>query len=209
MCWLLAVGIFGAKTADPAATVDTAKITHTVFFDVEILKNGAVEKSGRIEMGLFGDVVPKTVENFRALCTGEKSVGKEKLHFAGSSFHRIIPNFMIQGGDFTNHNGTGGKSIYGVRFEDENFVLKHTRAGLLSMANAGKNTNGSQFFVTTAKTSWLDGKHVVFGKVTKNYDLVKAIEAVGTQGGAPQAGYKVVIKNSGQSPVVTDNKKEL
>jgi peptidylprolyl isomerase len=195
---LLASVVASGKTA--ADTVDTAKITHRVYFDLEILKNGSVEKAGRVEFGLFGDVVPRTVENFRALCTGEKSTAKEKLGFAGSSFHRIIPNFMIQGGDFTNHNGTGGKSIYGVRFEDENFVLKHTRAGLLSMANAGKNTNGSQFFVTTAKTAWLDGKHVVFGKVTKNYELVKAIEAVGTQGGAPQAGYKVVVKASGELP---------
>ena len=187
--------VLAAKTA---ATVDTATITHTVYFDVEILKNGSVEKSGRVEFGLFGDIVPKTVENFRALCTGEKSTSKEKLGFAGSGFHRIIPNFMIQGGDFTHHNGTGGKSIYGVKFEDENFTLKHTRAGLLSMANAGRNTNGSQFFVTTAKTAWLDGKHVVFGKVTKNYELVKAVEAVGTQGGSPQAGYKVVVKAAGE-----------
>jgi peptidylprolyl isomerase len=177
-----------------AQTVDTAKITHTVYFDFEIQKNGAVTQSGRVEFGLFGDVVPKTVENFRALCTGEK----DKLAYAGSTLHRIIPNFMLQGGDFTNHNGTGGKSIYGVRFEDENFELKHSRAGLLSMANAGKNTNGSQFFMTVAKTAWLDGKHVVFGKVTKNYELVKEIEALGTQGGAPQAGYKIFIKAAGE-----------
>ncbi|KAF5828155.1 cyclophilin [Dunaliella salina] len=165
-----------------------------VFFDVAA--DG--QPMGRIVFNLFKDDVPKTAENFRALCTGEKGVGRsgKPLHFKGSSFHRVIPDFMLQGGDFTAGNGTGGESIYGAKFEDENFKLKHTKPGLLSMANAGPNTNGSQFFITTVVTSWLDGKHVVFGEVAEGMNVVKAVEALGSSSGRTKKN--ITIAECGQ-----------
>jgi peptidylprolyl isomerase len=141
----------------------------------------------------FDDVTPKTTENFKSLCTGEKGIGKsgKPLHFKDSIFHRVIPGFMAQGGDFTNGNGTGGESIYGSKFNDENFIKKHDSAGLLSMANAGPNTNGSQFFITFDKTSWLDGNHVVFGKVIDGMDVLKSIEKHGSDSGKTNAEIKI------------------
>ena len=165
-----------------------------VFFDITI----GGKPVGRVVMELRADVAPKTAENFRALCTGEKGVGisGKPLHYKGSTFHRIIPEFMCQGGDFTRGNGTGGESIYGMKFADENFELKHTTPGLLSMANAGPNTNGSQFFLTTVETPWLDGKHVVFGQVVEGLDVVELMEQVGSRSG--QTLEPVVIADCGQ-----------
>ncbi|CAE6421892.1 unnamed protein product [Rhizoctonia solani] len=180
------------------------------FFNISI--GGGEAK--RIEFKLYDDVVPRTADNFRRLCKGEPTAGKDGTYgYAGSAFHRIIPQFMLQGGDFTRGDGTGGKSVYGNKFDgslpfpqihtdeplpfliDENFKLKHTKPGLLSMANAGKNTNGSQFFITTVVTSWLDGKHVVFGEVVSGMDVVRAIEAQGSDDGTPKK--KVTIVDCG------------
>lgn len=165
-----------------------------VYFDIAI--GGSPE--GRVVMELYADTTPRTAENFRALCTGEKGTGQsgKPLHYKGSTFHRIIPGFMCQGGDFTAGNGTGGESIYGAKFPDENFVKKHTGLGVLSMANAGPGTNGSQFFICTAETPWLDGKHVVFGKVVEGMDVVRAMEKAGSSTG--RTSKTVEISDSGQ-----------
>nr|XP_005584434.2 CMRF35-like molecule 9 isoform X4 [Macaca fascicularis] len=176
-----------ADAAAEESPVLLAMVNPTMFFDIAV--DG--EPLGRVSFELFADKVPKTAENFRALSTGEKGFG-----YKGSCFHRIIPGFMGQCSDFTRHNGTGGKSIYGEKFEDENFILKHTGPGILSMANAGPNTNGSQFFICTAKTEWLDGKHVVFGKVKEGMNIVEAMERFGSRNG--KTSKKITIADCGQ-----------
>ncbi|KAA8647363.1 hypothetical protein EYZ11_012943 [Aspergillus tanneri] len=165
------------------------------FFDVQYAPVGtSATQTKRITFKLYEKDVPKTARNFRELCKKPQGEG-----YKGSTFHRIIPNFMLQGGDFTRHNGTGGRSIYGEKFADENFIHKHTGPGILSMANAGPNTNGSQFFITTATTSWLDGKHVVFGEVTEeSMSVVRDIEALGSSSGTVRSAVKPTIVDCGE-----------
>jgi peptidylprolyl isomerase len=197
------MGIFGSKevtkleaetSEGPSWARELSKSNPVVFFDITVDD----QPLGRIEMTLAKDMVPKTAENFRALCTGEKGTGQsgKPLHYKGSSFHRVIPRFMCQGGDFTRGNGTGGESIYGAKFADENFKLKHSGPGILSMANAGPNTNGSQFFICTVPTPHLDGKHTVFGYVSKGMNIVKAIEGYGSQSGSTDG--KITIADCGE-----------
>ncbi|KAJ3692792.1 hypothetical protein LUZ60_011887 [Juncus effusus] len=174
-------------------------VTNRVYLDVAI--DG--QHLGRIIVGLYGEIVPKTAENFRALCTGEKGnmTNGKPLHYKGSQFHRIITSFMIQGGDILQGNGKGTVSIFGNNFPDENFIIKHSHPGIISMANNGPDSNGSQFFITTIKTSWLDGEHVAFGRVIQGMDTVYAIEGgAGTHNGKPRK--KVVIVDSGEIPKI-------
>lgn len=199
---LLLLGIFCValliSRKDRNVTIENLPtITHRVYLDIDI----GGQHLGRIVLGLYGDVVPKTTENFRALCTGEKGNGTsgKPLHYKGTPLHRIIPGFMIQGGDILRGDGKGSESIYGGKFPDENFVIKHSHAGVVSMVNDGPDSNGSQFFITTIKTSWLDGEHVAFGRVVQGMDTVFAIEGgAGTYNGKPRK--KVVIVGAGEIP---------
>jgi len=179
-------------------------VTEKCYMDIKI----GGEAAGRVTVGLYGNVCPRTCFNFRALCTGETApeegkhkrtlaAGLTKLTYKNTQFHRVIPNFMIQAGDFTKFDGTGGESVYGGKFEDENFQIKHTREGLLSMANAGADCNGAQFFITTASAGHLDGKHVVFGAIVEGYDIIKKIEDHGTNSGKPKDGIKIEISDCG------------
>ncbi|KAJ5094122.1 cyclophilin type CYPA peptidyl-prolyl cis-trans isomerase [Penicillium angulare] len=187
---------FNPATRSFSSTSAAMSAITKAFFEIQYAPVGSsAPKTGRINFNLYEGDVPKTARNFRELCTKPEGEG-----YKGSGFHRIIPQFMLQGGDFTRHNGTGGRSIYGEKFPDENFKHKHTRPGLLSMANAGPNTNGSQFFITTVVTSWLDGKHVVFGEVADeaSMQVVKEIEALGSSSGAVRSSVKPTIVNCGE-----------
>jgi cyclophilin family peptidyl-prolyl cis-trans isomerase len=180
--------LLGLAASALATAAKDAKVTHQVALTIAV---DGTDLETKVVLGLFGQDTPKTAENFRVLCTEKRTNSSGRtLSYIGSGFHRIIPSFMIQGGDFTNHNGTGGESIYGEKFNDENFTVKHD-IGVLSMANAGKNTNGSQFFITTAQTSWLDGNHTVFGRVLSGFEAVKKIESFGSRSGTPSS--KVTI----------------
>eukprot|EP00457_Paulinella_chromatophora_P010465 gb/GEZN01010569.1/.p1 GENE.gb/GEZN01010569.1/~~gb/GEZN01010569.1/.p1 ORF type:complete len:234 (-),score=29.03 gb/GEZN01010569.1/:215-916(-) len=188
------------KKIDPALdhpVAPAAPITDRVFFDVKINN----QPTGRIVLGMYGTVVPKTTKNFISICEGDRfsKEGNQRLHYKGSPFHRIIPDFMIQGGDFTHYDGRGGYSIYGPKFPDENFQLKHTGPGCVSMANSGKHTNGSQFFITTVAAPPLDDSHVVFGVVTEGWDVVRKIEDCGSISGSPGANI-ISIADCGKLP---------
>merc|ERR1712168_1511791 len=187
----LALFLAVANLGSDAKEIKGPKVTDKVYFDIEI----GGEAAGRIVIGLFGGSVPKTVKNFKSLAEGHKKADGHTLTYQYSKFHRVIKDFMIQGGDFTNGDGTGGLSIYGDKFKDENFKLKHKKEGYVSMANAGKDTNGSQFFITTVKTTWLDGKHVVFGFVLEGMDVVRKIENTPVKDSRPKS--EVIIKKSG------------
>jgi len=194
----LIVYINCCKSSSPASEPKSSgggelnSVTHKAWFDITI----GGESAGRIELGLFGATVPRTAENFYEL--SKKPVGEG---YKGSKFHRVIKDFMLQGGDFTLGNGRGGRSIYGSKFEDENFKLKHYGPGWLSMANSGPDTNGSQFFITVIKTPWLDGKHVVFGKVLSGMDVVRKIEATRVSQSVPVL--EVLIQNCGGEKLAT------
>eukprot|EP00727_Mastigamoeba_balamuthi_P002106 m51a1_g11893 putative peptidyl-prolyl isomerase (221) ;mRNA; f:600863-601525 len=179
-----------ARVPPPPADGAAPEITHRVYFDIDIDGSPA----GRVVMGLYGKHVPRTAENFRVLCTGERD--RKELQYRGSPFHRVIPGFMSQGGDTTRGDGTGGASIYGKEYADESFAVKHTRAGLLSMANRGRDTNGSQFFITAKATPWLDGKHVVFGEVVEGQAVMDAVQALGSSSG--RTSKRIVIAGSGE-----------